>query len=162
MATSPDRCIPIVEERDIVLARQAGREVARELGFGAADQTRLATAISELTRNVLKYADSGLCEVTSRREVFTHHVQVIVSDAGPGIPDIEAALGEGFTTGRGLGMGLPGTKRLVDDFQVVSRPGETKVTVAMSRTLAANARDSTWKAQPATRVRPPPPPSAPS
>lgn len=135
MATDSPKLIAVEVEEDIVRARQAGRELAKGLGFGAADQTRLATAISELARNVLKYAGSGVCELTARSQQTANSIQVVVTDQGPGIADLEAALGDGFTTGGGLGMGLPGTKRLVDDFEIHSRPGDTRVAITMTRTL---------------------------
>ena len=118
---------------DIVTARQAGREMARELGFGSADQTRLTTAISELTRNVIQYAGTGLCTIIDNSDKSTIKITVIVEDTGPGIPDIDRALEQGYTTGGGLGAGLPGTKRLVQEFDIDSVPGQTVVTIVFSR-----------------------------
>lgn len=124
--------LPIVTDRDVLLARRQGRERARALGMGLADQTRLATAISELARNVLRYAGSGTCtfvegEVGAGRK----RLRVIVEDHGPGIANIEDALRDGFSTGRGLGAGLPGARRLVHEFELESRPGLTRVTIGM-------------------------------
>ncbi|HDQ74143.1 MAG TPA: anti-sigma regulatory factor [Chloroflexi bacterium] len=116
---------------DIINARQTGRELAQELGFGLADQTRLATAISELTSNVLHYAGLGVCTIADQSNQAENCIQVIVEDNGPGIPDIELAMRQGFSTGGTLGAGLPGTKRLVHEFQIESRPGFTKVVIAM-------------------------------
>jgi len=116
---------------DVVAARQAGREMARELGFGLADQTRLATAISELTSNVLRYAVEGVCIVRDISDQIQGKIQIVVKDHGPGIPDIEKAMTQGFSTGRGLGAGLPGTRRLVHKFDIESEPGHTKVTIAL-------------------------------
>ena len=129
------RSIDIATQEDVVRARQVGRDLARDLGFRTADQARLATAISELTRNVLKYAGGGVCEIVTDRqhEVGTIHVSVV--DHGPGIADIEMAMADGFTTGGGLGAGLPGTKRLVDEFDIASVPGETKIDITMSRRI---------------------------
>lgn len=127
--------IPINAQEDIVHARKRGRETARELGFGYADQTRLATAISELARNTLTHAGSGVCEIGVEQAQDTGSVVVVVTDSGPGIADVEAAMRDGFSTSDGLGMGLPGTKRLVDDFHLESRPGQTKIRVVMTRTL---------------------------
>jgi len=118
---------------DVVAARQAGREMARRLGFGSADQTRLATAISELTRNALQYAGEGTCLVSDESDARRARVKVVVEDHGPGIPDIDRAMEYGFSTGGGLGAGLPGTKRLVHEFEIESQPGRTRVTIGMSR-----------------------------
>jgi serine/threonine-protein kinase RsbT len=118
---------------DIITARQFGRDLARDLGFGLADQTRLATSISELTRNVIQYAETGTCLITDASDESTHCVQVEVLDHGPGIPDIERAMEDGFSTGSGLGAGLPGVKRLMHDFHIESRPGFTKITSRIRR-----------------------------
>ncbi len=125
--------VEINVEGDIVVARSAGRELAREIGFGSADQTRLATAISELTRNVIQYAGSGVCTVIDESADGTVGIRVTVEDHGPGIPDVEKAMADGFSTSRGLGAGLPGTRRLVHEFQLESEPGHTKITIAMAR-----------------------------
>jgi len=125
--------IVLKDETDIVAARGAGREMARRLGFGSADQTRLATAISELTRNVIQYAGEGVCVVRDESNGGRLRVKVTVEDHGPGIPDVGRAMEYGFSTGRGLGAGLPGAKRLVHEFDIESRPGYTRVTVAMNR-----------------------------
>lgn len=120
--------LQIADEGDVVRARRAGRTLAREIGFRSVDQSRIATAISELTRNVLRYAYGGQVHMT----VLTDRpgIEIVVADEGPGIPDIQQALGEGFTTGRGLGIGLPGTRRLVDEMTLDSGPGQgTTVTI---------------------------------
>jgi serine/threonine-protein kinase RsbT len=119
--------IPIVREEDIVLARQEGRALAKALGFGLVDQSRIATAISELARNVIRYAVRG--EVTLRPLIASdgsgrRGLEVEVTDRGPGIADPEAAMRDGYTTGSGLGMGLPGAKRLMDEFSLISAPGQ--------------------------------------
>jgi serine/threonine-protein kinase RsbT len=125
--------IPIIREEDIVLARQEGRALAKALGFGLVDQSRIATAISELARNVIRYAVRG--EVILRSLIATdgsgrRGLEVEVADSGPGIVDTEAAMRDGYTTGGGLGMGLPGTKRLMDEFSLITAPGQgTIVTV---------------------------------
>lgn len=118
---------------DIVYARQVGRQMAYELGFGSADQTRLATAISELASNAMRHAGGGVCVVTDRSDQRVKKVQVVVEDHGPGIPDIEQAMKEGFSTGGSLGVGLPGSRRLVHEFDIESEPGYTKVTIAVIR-----------------------------
>jgi len=125
--------IPINVEADIIVARQAGRDMAQKLGFGIADQTRLATGISELTRNVINYAKRGTCTITDDSDQSMIRVRATVEDHGPGIPDVKRAMADGFSTGRSLGMGLPGTKRLVHDFDISSRPGNTKVTISIAR-----------------------------
>lgn len=128
-----EKKIEIKVERDIIAARQAGRELARELGFGLADQTRLATAISELTRNAIQYAGEGVCILSGVTKETANGIRVVVEDHGPGIDDIEQALQYGFSTGKGLGAGLPGTKRLVSRLDIESKPGHTRVTIEMIR-----------------------------
>ena len=128
-----DMRVEITVESDIVAARQAGREMARTLGFGSADQTRLATAISELVRNVIRYAGEGLCLISDQSNDRESKIKVVVEDHGPGIPDVEAAMTDGFSTGGGLGAGLPGAKRLVHEFSIESRPGFTRVSMVMRR-----------------------------
>ena len=125
--------IEIKVESDIVAARQAGREMARQLGFGSADQTRLATAISELTRNVIRYAGVGVCIITDESNYNEIKIRAVVEDHGPGIPDVEQAMTDGFSTSGGLGAGLPGARRLVHEFEIESQPGYTRVTVVMKR-----------------------------
>lgn len=127
------RTVEIKTERDIVTARQAGREMARELGFGSADQTRLATAISELARNALRYASEGTCVVTDESDRDMLRIGVTVEDHGPGILDIDRAMEDGYSTGGGLGAGLPGARRLVQEFDIESAPGHTVVSIAMVR-----------------------------
>lgn len=118
---------------DIVVARRMARELAQALGFGRADQTRLATAVSELTRNLIQYAGGGFCSIREESDETAVRVAVYVEDNGPGIPDIEAAMRDGFSTSGGLGAGLPGTRRLVDDFSIQSEPGNTRVRIALVR-----------------------------
>jgi len=125
---------------DIVAARQAGREMARQLGFGSANQTRLATAISELVRNALQYAGEGVCLIHNASDEQWIRVRVVVEDHGPGISDIEQAMQDGFSTSRGLGAGLPGAKRLVHEFEIDSEPGHTRITIAMSQPRVQGAR----------------------
>lgn len=125
--------VEIKVESDIVAARQAGREMARQLGFGSADQTRLATAISELTRNVIRYAGVGGCLITDESRPNEIKIRAVVEDHGPGIPDLEQAMTDGFSTGGGLGAGLPGARRLVHEFEIESQPGYTRVMVVMKR-----------------------------
>ncbi|TAN33757.1 ATP-binding protein [bacterium] len=122
--------IPIVSEVDIVMARQQGRALAAELGFASSEQALIATAISELARNILLYAGRGLVQITTEHRAGRAGIGVVASDRGPGIQDLQRALEDGFSTGRGLGLGLPGTKRIMDDFELVSEVGKgTRVAV---------------------------------
>ncbi len=113
------RVIPIKSDLDIVSARVEGRNLAREMGFGTIDQARIATAISELARNVVLYAGSGTVTI---RVIVTKDgrkgLEVLCEDSGPGIPDLVLAQQDGYSTSGGLGMGLPGTKRLMDEFYI--------------------------------------------
>lgn len=123
--------IVIHQPADIVTARRSTRLLCEKLGFGRADQTRLATAVSELTRNCIQYADGGVCWIGQDTQANHLRVWVVVEDQGPGIPDLEAALSDGFSTSGGLGAGLPGTRRLVDQFHIESRPGSTCVVIGL-------------------------------
>ncbi len=126
------RQLDIRQERDIVTARQEGRRLAQELGFGLADQTRIATAISELTRNVIQYADRGTVTLKAIRADGKKGLEVVVADEGPGIEDVERVMQQGYSTSGGLGVGLPGARRLVHEFEIVSRLGRgTTVTIRM-------------------------------
>jgi serine/threonine-protein kinase RsbT len=130
--------LAIATEDDIVAARGAAREVAKLLQFGAVDQSRIATAVSELTRNVIRYATDGRGNVAIRKLDAPPRgtgIEIVVSDSGPGIADVEQALGEGFTSGSGMGMGLPGAKRLMDEMEIDSALGRgTTVTIRKWRT----------------------------
>jgi serine/threonine-protein kinase RsbT len=111
--------VAILIETDIVSARRAVREAASAIGFGLTDVTRIVTAASELARNVYKYGGSGVM----RWKLLKDGIELAFVDEGPGIADIEMALTQGFTTGGGLGMGLPGARRLMDEIVVESSPG---------------------------------------
>lgn len=120
----------INSDQDIVLARQKGRSLAIELRFSPVDATLIATAISELARNILAYARKG--EITLRTVLASGRqgILIVASDDGPGIRDINQALRDGFSTSGSLGLGLPGVRRLMDEFEISSRPGRgTKVAV---------------------------------
>jgi len=113
--------IPVNNDLDIVSARVEGRNMAKALGFGVIDQARIATAISELARNVVLYAESGhilleIIETNGRRGI-----QIVCRDRGPGIADIDLVMQDGYSSRRGLGMGLPGTRRLMDEFEIESK-----------------------------------------
>ncbi len=125
--------ILIKESSDVIRARQMGRKMTKDIGFGSADQTRLATAISELTRNIIEYAGEGICDLQIISDQNNIGLKVTVEDKGPGITDIESAMKDGYTTRGGLGAGLPGTKRLVTSFDLQSEPGHTKITIELMR-----------------------------
>ncbi|MBD2182301.1 anti-sigma regulatory factor [Planktothrix sp. FACHB-1355] len=115
---------------DIVLVRQAVRKWAVELGFSLVDQTKIVTAASELARNTLDYGGGGTVKLEALQQESRRGLRLTFEDSGPGIPDIELALKDGFTTGGGLGMGLSGSKRLVNEFDIFSRVGEgTRITI---------------------------------
>jgi serine/threonine-protein kinase RsbT len=118
-----DRC-PIRVEADVPRVRALLREHAQAAGIGAIDQTKLVTAASELTRNILKYAVGGEVRVEAVSEGRRRGVRAMFVDEGPGIGDVGKAMQDGYSTGGSLGLGLPGAKRLVDAFEIVSRPGE--------------------------------------
>ncbi|MBM7599908.1 serine/threonine-protein kinase RsbT [Virgibacillus halotolerans] len=116
----PQSCVNIKKEWDIVGARQLGREIAKKIGFGIVDQARIATAISELARNIYLYAEQGqICfDVIDTME--HKGICVTANDSGPGISDIGQVMQDGYTTSGGLGAGLPGVKRLMDEFDLKS------------------------------------------
>jgi len=123
-------CVAIKTDQDVVAARQKGRSMALELGFSASASTLLATAISELARNIVSYAGSGEIVLRATQNSGGPGVTVVARDAGPGIPSIEHALRDGYSTSGSLGLGLPGVRRLVDEFEIVSEVGRgTTVTV---------------------------------
>ena len=122
--------IPIASDLDIIRARQSGRAAASKLGFSSTDLTLVATAISELARNIVMYAGEGEIILRQVRKAEKHGIVVIARDHGPGIADVARALQDGYSTSRGLGLGLPGIRRLMDEFEVESQLGEgTIVTV---------------------------------
>ncbi len=125
--------IAIREAVDIVKARSSARQLAARLGFSIGDQTRLATAVSELTRNILQYAGQGECQITDLSNAHNINLEIIIEDHGPGIPDIEQAMIDGFSTSGGLGAGLPGSRRLMDYFDIHSTPGHTTVKIGLLR-----------------------------
>jgi len=115
--------VPIRTEADIVSARQTGRRMATDLGFSAGQLTMIATAISELARNVVTYAGSGEVVLEHCANGARRGIVVVARDDGPGIADVEAAMQDGYSTGRSLGLGLPGARRLMDEFHIISEPG---------------------------------------
>jgi len=112
--------VPINSDQDIVAARQKGRSLAVALGFSSGDATLIATAISELARNIITYAKSGEIRLTAINGSARQGIRLVAHDQGPGIPDVQQALRHGFSTSGSLGLGLPGVMRLVDEFEVVS------------------------------------------
>ncbi len=120
---APETTVPIRSPADIVTARQAGRELASGAGFSSSDLTVIATAISEIARNILEYAFHGEVTLQLLRDETRRGLQVVARDEGPGIGDIPRAMQDGFTTSSGLGIGLPGTRRLMDEFEIVTRAG---------------------------------------
>jgi len=115
--------VAINSDQDIVSARQRGRAMANELGFSSGDATLIATAISELARNIVAYARRGRITLNVVNGMNRQGISVTASDDGPGIPDIAQALRDGFSTSGSLGLGLPGVRRLVDEFEITSQPG---------------------------------------
>jgi serine/threonine-protein kinase RsbT len=127
---SQEISVPVNADIDIVTARQKGRELARELGFTSTDLALIATAISELARNIILYANTGQIVLAVSENGTKRGIKVVARDDGPGIPDVERALEEGFSTSRSLGLGLSGVRRLMDEFDIVSEVGRgTTVTV---------------------------------
>ncbi len=133
---SPERVeerIAIESDADVVTARQRARELAASLELSSTDQTLLATAISEVARNITTYAQRGEVLLSTIRDKDGRRgIRVIAQDRGPGIENVELALQDGYTSGDGLGLGLPGARRLVHDFDIETAPGRgTKVTLVM-------------------------------
>jgi serine/threonine-protein kinase RsbT len=122
--------VRIVSERDIVVARQKGRALATNLGFSLGNATLIATAISELARNIISYAGEGMIAMNVIYDSKREGLLIVASDEGPGISDIPRALRDGFSTSGSLGIGLPGVRRLMDEFAIDSEPGRgTIITV---------------------------------
>jgi serine/threonine-protein kinase RsbT len=128
--------IPIASDLDIIRARQTGRTEASKLGFSSTDLTLIATAISELARNIVMYAKRGEIIVRLVRSTERQGITVIARDRGPGIPDVKQTLQDGYSTSRSLGLGLPGVRRLMDEFEIESQVGQgTVVTIKKWTTL---------------------------
>jgi serine/threonine-protein kinase RsbT len=124
--------VEINSDQDIVVARQKGRGLASELGFSSGDATLIATAISELARNIVSYARRGEIKLKGIHGSSRIGILVIAADDGPGIADIRQALRDGFSTSGSLGLGLPGVRRLMDEFEITSQPGKG-TTVAVKK-----------------------------
>jgi serine/threonine-protein kinase RsbT len=124
--------LPVRSDVDLMAVREAARGAAAAAGFSLVNQTKLVTAVSELARNAVVHGGGGEVLIDSVQQGTLRGVRLVVSDRGPGIADIDQALTDGHTTGRGLGLGLGGARRLVDEFSIESAPGEgTTVAVAM-------------------------------
>ena len=122
--------VPINSDVDVVKARQLGREAAAQVGFSLTDMSLIATAISELARNILRYAKHGEIVISQNDNSGKQGIVVVARDEGPGIRSIEQALQVGFSTSGSLGLGLPGVRRLMDEFEINSKPGRgTAVTI---------------------------------
>ncbi|MGZ4185633.1 MAG: anti-sigma regulatory factor [Solirubrobacteraceae bacterium] len=122
------KAIDIAESDDVVRVRQAVRDAAVELGFSIVDQTKVVTAASELARNTYIYGGGGTVRLELLNSNGRDGLRLVFDDDGPGIPDVEKALRDGYTTGSGLGMGLGGARRLVNEFEIESKPtGGTRV-----------------------------------
>jgi len=122
--------VPIRADVDVVIARQKIRALVSDLRFSASELTLIATAISEVARNIVSYAGSGEIVMRVVRQGQRRGITVVARDKGPGIADIERAMEVGFSTSRGLGLGLPGSKRLMDEFELVSEVGKgTEITM---------------------------------
>ncbi|HWJ77467.1 MAG TPA: anti-sigma regulatory factor [Niallia sp.] len=117
-------CVKIINEWDIVAARQLGRNIAKELGFGTVDQARITTAISELARNIYLYAGQGKICLEKLQDNGKVGLKLIAVDSGPGIKDIRQVMQDGYSTSGGLGAGLPGVKRLMDEFDIQTSVGK--------------------------------------
>jgi serine/threonine-protein kinase RsbT len=126
--------VPVASDTDLVLARQTGRRLAQELGFSSTDITLIATAISEVARNIIQYAGAGEIVLETINDDRRVGILVIARDKGPGIDDIALAIRDGYTTGKGMGLGLPGSRRLMDEFEIDSEP-DRGTTIVMKKWL---------------------------
>ena len=124
MVITKDEIVPVRSSEDIVRVRQAVRNWAVELGFGLVDQTKLVTAASELARNTISHGGGGTVRMEALSNAAHRGLQLTFEDHGPGIADVELALRDGYTTGNGLGLGLGGARRLANEFEILSHPGE--------------------------------------
>jgi serine/threonine-protein kinase RsbT len=115
--------VPVSSDIDLVTARREGRVMAEQLGFSSSEATLVATAISELARNIVNYAKKGEIHVSLVNDGMKRGIAIVARDGGPGIADIRLAMQSGYSTSGGLGLGLPGVKRIMDEFDIVSAPG---------------------------------------
>jgi len=130
MAVLRDETRPIQSSQDVVAARQLAREWAVSMGFSLVDQTKIVTAASELARNAVLYGGGGSMKLEALNDRDRRGLRLTFEDQGPGIENVEQAMKDGFSTGTGLGLGLGGAKRLSNEFEIASRPGEgTRITI---------------------------------
>jgi len=127
--------VRIQNSADIVAARQQGRALASQAGFSHSNLTIIATAISEVARNIVEYAKEGHVIITLITDASKRGVEIVATDEGPGIADVTTVMRDGFSTGKGLGIGLPGARRLMDDFAIASAVG-TGTIVTMKKWVA--------------------------
>jgi serine/threonine-protein kinase RsbT len=128
----PEAQVHIQSSLDVVTARQQGRALAAQLGFSNSNLTVIATAISEITRNIVEYATEGDVRITLVENGTKRGVRIVATDRGPGIADISVVMRDGYSTGQGLGIGLPGSRRLMDEFEIESTVGKG-TTVTMTK-----------------------------
>jgi serine/threonine-protein kinase RsbT len=130
LTVKEEAVVAILSDTDIVVARQKSRELSGKLGFSFVDLTLIATAVSELARNIVLYGGTGEIQLRVVENGIKRGIVVVAADQGRGIADIQRALQDGYSTSGSLGLGLPGTRRLMDEFEIVSAPGKgTTVTV---------------------------------
>ena len=127
-------CLPVASQADVAQCVLASRRAARDVGLDATDQSRFASAVSELAQNVIRYAERGQLVIRRLRRVGRSGVEAVVTDAGPGIANLQRALQDHMSSGGGLGLGLPGTQRMMDDFDIETTLGRgTRVTIRLWR-----------------------------
>jgi len=130
MLTARTEQVPVRQQRDIVSVRQVVRSWCLNLGLGLVDLTKIVTAASEIARNTVEYGGGGTLTLEELRDGLRVGVRLVFEDEGPGIPDIDRALTDGYSTGTGMGLGLGGTRRLVDEFDIAPPPGPgTRVSI---------------------------------
>jgi serine/threonine-protein kinase RsbT len=127
--------VGIASVSDIITARERGRNIGKSLGFSPTDLTIIATIISEVARNILLYAKKGEIILETSNHGNRKGIIIIAKDNGPGIPDINLAMHDGFSTGKGLGLGLPGVRRLTDEFEIISEIGKGTIVTMRKWTM---------------------------
>lgn len=128
--TIEDTSFAVSTDKDVVQIREHARDMAGTLGFSRNDRTMITTVVSEICRNILEYAQRGELRIKLVNNNSQKGLQIIACDDGPGIADVKKAMQDGYSTGRGMGVGLPGSKRIMDEFEIESKPGKgTKITM---------------------------------
>ncbi len=138
---APETSVPISSDGDVVTARQEGRALAVQLGFSGTDLALIATAISEVARNIISYAKRGEIILHHAEQGGKHGIVIVARDQGPGIRDIAQAMQDGYSSAKSLGLGLPGAKRLMDEFYITSEVN-TGTTVTMTKWTRGHAKRS--------------------